>query len=265
MDSEKNEPVTQGHNHSQYGLPKRKAQAFTLIELLVVIAIIGILASMLLPALGRAREKARTATCLSNLHQITLAIRFYTDDNASQMPPSSYGSGAVAGPWPKLLGPYLPRRGANATDKANRVFICPSAQYPGYQNVDLGFTYSCTSAMLGHASAGTGLTAAQPRKDTEIMTNPSETPLIIDGKMETGQTTPNARSNYPWSPYAKNDLSQASQSSCASLDFRHGNSSMNMAFVDGSVRTVTFSQAQLITECLWEGLQLTTCPTASGK
>jgi prepilin-type N-terminal cleavage/methylation domain-containing protein len=57
-----------------------KRHAFTLIELLVVIAIIAILAAILFPVFAQAREKARQASCTSNLKQAGLAMRMYTDD-----------------------------------------------------------------------------------------------------------------------------------------------------------------------------------------
>ena len=66
--------------------PPRPSRAFTLIELLVVIAIIGILASLLLPVLGRAKRSARSIACVSNLHQIGVALELYIQDNENRLP-----------------------------------------------------------------------------------------------------------------------------------------------------------------------------------
>jgi len=65
--------------------PRNKC-GFTLLELLVVIALIGILAAILLPALARAREAGRRASCLSNLSQIGIALRIYADEHDRQLP-----------------------------------------------------------------------------------------------------------------------------------------------------------------------------------
>jgi len=85
-------------------LPARARQViagFTLIELLVVIAIIAILAAMLLPSLGRAKEAARRIACVNNMRQLGLSCSMYTDENEGQLPPR------MAPFWPDRLQSYF--------------------------------------------------------------------------------------------------------------------------------------------------------------
>ena len=110
---------------------RKSGRPFTLIELLVVIAIIAVLASMLLPALGKAREGARVAKCLSNLKQIGTAFELYLGDSDGQIPYSTtFGCVTEANnmDWPTALGAYTPGGlvNANKSKPPTGVWLCPS-------------------------------------------------------------------------------------------------------------------------------------------
>jgi prepilin-type N-terminal cleavage/methylation domain-containing protein/prepilin-type processing-associated H-X9-DG protein len=86
-----------------------QAKAFTLIELLLVIAVAGILAALLLPSLARAKQKARTAQCLAQLHQLGLAMSLYADEHEGLLPMAHatvQWNSHQPTPWTRPLLPY---------------------------------------------------------------------------------------------------------------------------------------------------------------
>jgi prepilin-type N-terminal cleavage/methylation domain-containing protein len=128
----------------------RKRAGFTLIELLVVIAIIGILAAMLLPALSRAREKARRAQCVSSIRQFVLACLAYASDHNDWLPSGATDDETVSSECTPVISTamwnYFRHQAAN-----RRILDCPNfgrpfAQPDGHYDSDvsgyvLGYNY----------------------------------------------------------------------------------------------------------------------------
>jgi prepilin-type N-terminal cleavage/methylation domain-containing protein/prepilin-type processing-associated H-X9-DG protein len=101
----------------------RRHAAFTLIELLVVIAIIAILASMLLPALARAKAKAQGIQCLNNLKQLQLVFLLYPDDNQDRLTSSGYTSPVEPTAW---VNGWLDFNGGNPDNTDPNTLLDPN-------------------------------------------------------------------------------------------------------------------------------------------
>jgi len=131
---------------------RARRRGFTLIELLVVIAIIAILAAILFPVFAKAREKARSSSCASNLKQIGTSMTMYTQDYDERYPGVARGdqaavTGSNYGCW--VMGGWIPpatdvSQGALAPYVKNKaVYICPSDIYAGNK----GLSYSMNWAL----------------------------------------------------------------------------------------------------------------------
>ncbi len=212
---------------------------FTLIELLVVIAIIGILASMLLPALGQAKAKAKGSKCVNNVRQLALAASFYKDDYENYLLPYYLGdpaspvpapAGALWGPdpiytrWPDLARPYLGN---------TNVFHCAGNQPGAFYNIGINLTVSIS-----------GLNRGQPEV---AVTKPSATVHFVDTAMAANPLEPDPDLVIPVTGAGDRTIhfrlpTDGLFVSHPTRVFNRHNRKANAAMVDGHVETISASQ-----------------------
>lgn len=154
-----------------------KKQKFTLIELLVVIAIIAILASMLLPALNMAREKAKQISCTNNLKQLGTGMVFYNssyDDYLVSYDNGAVGAAAATRFWYTNIATMIDKNIAHHNDFVTRkpaFFTCPSLVEKGWTYADLAYGYN---TYLGYYPS-----RSQKFKVTQVR-RPSKIPMFAD-------------------------------------------------------------------------------------
>jgi len=207
---------------------KKKQKNFTLIELLVVIAIIAILASMLLPALNKARDMAKRISCINNLKQIGSALPMYLNDFDGMMPHRGWGSSnALTGASQVPLSPYLGapwKSGLSDTEKNKggyKLWLCPSDNSTKLTHWGIPFSYKANGQIdnwLYFGKAGTR--AKKCWKSTEFK-NPSECIFMSE-----------AQSNFAfiWSDYGLASVPNVNR-----LDFTRHKTGVNLLFFGGNV------------------------------
>lgn len=147
---------------------------FTLIELLVVIAIIAILASMLLPALGKARSVAKRIECASTQKQLGVTLLMYVNDNQDHLPWASFKIGSQFPYWTYFLAPYYrvqyypPSQWGKANTDLSRHIRCKGQ---GAENVTNPYQVYMYNATIGGESGHwdtTGSFSSSPKKLTSL-------------------------------------------------------------------------------------------------
>jgi prepilin-type N-terminal cleavage/methylation domain-containing protein/prepilin-type processing-associated H-X9-DG protein len=154
----------------------KRSRAFTLIELLVVIAIIGILASLLLSVVAKARAKGRQTDCLNKLRQINLAIRLYADDYMEELPvlpmPNPYPNG-IGAYYKELVKGYLGFTGPVSSNEM--VFKCPADRI-----IQTQIGHAFTSYTFNGYEVGPGALPRITGKKLSALKSPSKAVLVAE-------------------------------------------------------------------------------------